>query len=735
MHRILLSFTFWIFPLAALLSAPELPRAEQGLLDLSAVSLSEQPWVRLDGEWDFMWEKFVDPQNTWPTQDSTHYVPAHWGGFSGKQGFASYRLKVKLGKIYSQPLALKIPEMATAYGLYLNGKLVAQVGKPGVNPDSAQSKSKPLVIPFEGKSETLELIFHVSNFTHKKGGLWDSILLGEQSKLEAERESNLWATLFLSGAILIIGLYHFGMFLLRKEDLQALFFSLLCAMALSRLISTGEMFIVELCPNIPWELRVKMEHLPIYFMPMLGLLFTRELFPNEFHNKPDLVIQWVGGIGGGICLLLPAYIHSHVMNIYQFYVIFILGYIVWGLLKAIKHRRAGAFAYFIGGVFIIGTTINDILYVQNIINSGYLTNYGIFIFFFAQAVVLSIKYAEAYKSAGVTATDLQSLNEELERKVKERTRQLAQKTNQLELRNQGLQLSETEARMRATELKMTLDKLKSAQVQLVQSEKMASLGQLTAGIAHEINNPLNYMFVGIDNLKHITQDFLSVVALYDKIIVAPESEKPKLIEELNALKEEIEYESLVEDLQMLLQDMKYGASRTAEIVKGLRTFSRLDEHAAKATDLHLCIDSTLVILKSQYKDRVEIQKDYDKSLPQISCLAGQINQVLMNLLNNALQAIEGEGVVSISTTYIPDRDAAQVKIADTGIGIPDKIKHKIFDPFFTTKDVGVGTGLGLSITHGIIQKHKGEISVESEKGNGTTFTLLLPLDMDLGMKD
>lgn len=714
------------------------PEAQQGILDLRQQSLKDVGKVSLNGEWAFYWGCFLDEtmkQELDACKQTYIGVPSSWTnqGYSSN-GYATYRLKVLLDRDYSD-LSLKVPEMATAYRLYINGELNASVGVVATNAAAAIPKTRSLLIDCSTEDRAIDLVMHISNYSNAKGGLWDNIKLGDSKVLLWEQERNRLVSVFLIGAILIIGLYHFVIYLLRTSDKQSLYFSVLCALALSRVLATGEMMIVELFPNIPWELRIKMEHLPYYSMAVVGLMFTKQLFPEEFNQKKYKAIIWIGGIISAISLLTPASIHTLMIDYNQFFLLYVLGYLFWGILVAVRKNRAGAIAYAIGIICIFISTVHDILYIQYIIyDEEYWTNYGIFIFFFSQAVVMAIKYSNAYKKAGSTARKLERLNIDLEEQVSERTRQLTQKTSQLELMNHGLKLSENEARVKAQELNLALKQLKDAQVQLVQSEKMASLGQLTAGIAHEINNPLNYIFVGLDNLKIMYQDMVKVVEIYDKIaITESEGERQELQQQLDTLKVEIDYESLAHDLWIMLGDMKSGAIRTAEIVKGLRTFSRLDEHAPKQTDIHVCIDSTLVILKNEYKNRIELIKDYGSDIPIISCLAGQINQVLMNLLNNAQQAVEGEGQVHITTRHLKQRNGVEILIQDSGVGISKEVQSKIFDPFFTTKDVGVGTGLGLSIAHGIVKKHKGYIGMESEVGVGTTFRLILPIDMDKGL--
>jgi predicted ATPase/signal transduction histidine kinase len=283
---------------------------------------------------------------------------------------------------------------------------------------------------------------------------------------------------------------------------------------------------------------------------------------------------------------------------------------------------------------------------------------------------------------------------------------------------------EEKVRERTSELNQTLKKLQSTQSSLVESEKMASLGQLTAGIAHEINNPVNFIYAGINSLKTNLDDIFEVLDLYDEMNTKNTEAK---LEEIEELKDEVEYEELIEEIDALTKSIRNGAERTAEIVKGLRTFSRLDEDSLKLADVAENIDSTLVMLTNQLKDkRIKVVKEYDKKAPKIECFPGKLNQVYMNTMVNAIQAMELDGTLTLKVLLL-DENRVQVRIQDSGAGMDEETKIKIFEPFFTTKDVGEGTGLGLSISFGIIEKHKGKIEVESELGEGTSFIITLPI--------
>ncbi len=275
------------------------------------------------------------------------------------------------------------------------------------------------------------------------------------------------------------------------------------------------------------------------------------------------------------------------------------------------------------------------------------------------------------------------------------------------------------------ELADEMDFLKNTQTQLVHSEKMASLGQLTAGIAHEINNSINFISSGMVSLKISIESMREIVEEYTRIDNGDDINE--VIESVKNLKKEHEYDEIVDELDDLVNDINYGVQQTIEIVKGLRVFSRLDEEDAKNANINDNIDATLILLRNITKGKIEIIKHYDEGMKEIECYPGRLNQVFMNILNNALQAMPKEKKDGQITIYTEEeKDMVSVRIKDNGVGIPDEIKNKIWEPFFTTKEVGVGTGLGMSITYDIIEKHGGKIELESEVGEGTEFIISLP---------
>jgi len=317
------------------------------------------------------------------------------------------------------------------------------------------------------------------------------------------------------------------------------------------------------------------------------------------------------------------------------------------------------------------------------------------------------------------------------RKIKNKNKTLSYKNIAIQQQREELNESYEEIKTINEELSkknkklyVAMEKLKETQMQLVQSEKMASLGLLTAGIAHEINNPVNFIFTGVNSLQNDFKDIDIVLKEIDKLSPGSENLKEK-IEKIQKLKKEYYFNDAYDAIYETISDIQTGSERTIEIVKGLRNFSRADKGDWVLADIHEGIEASLLLLKSKYKNRIKLIKNYDETLPFIECLPGKLNQALLNVINNAIDAIPKKGFIKIITIWV--KSYIFVHIKDSGSGISSEIKDHIFEPFYTTKEVGKGVGLGLSITYGIIKDHNGDISLESELGKGTEFIIKLPV--------
>ena len=391
--------------------------------------------------------------------------------------------------------------------------------------------------------------------------------------------------------------------------------------------------------------------------------------------------------------------------------IFLLGISLYSLRKGYRPAKFFLLSWFL----LICSMVIFLLSDLNILPHNFLTNYIFTIGSIFEALLLSFALADK----------INILKKEKEIEQLEKLRVLGENEDLIKEQNSKL---EEKVRLRTDELEQAVRNLQNTQSQLVSQEKMASLGQLTAGIAHEINNPINFVSSNIAPLKRDIKDIMEVIEFYRESAQKEFSQETK--KEAKKLEDDLELDYVLEEVEQLLKGMEDGAKRTVEIVKGLRLFSRVDEQDIKKVDLHDGINSTIILLNSSIPGKIRIVRDYGE-LPMVECLAGKINQVFMNIINNAVHALADnldkitDPVITIRTRT--SADFVTVEIQDNGPGMPEHVKQRIFEPFFTTKAVGKGTGLGLSIVYSIIENHKGTLEVLTEEGQGTSFIISLPI--------
>ncbi len=296
---------------------------------------------------------------------------------------------------------------------------------------------------------------------------------------------------------------------------------------------------------------------------------------------------------------------------------------------------------------------------------------------------------------------------------------------EVQLSDQLVRQRQVNANLEQT-VKARTSQLDAAHQQQVLHEKMSALGRLVAGIAHELNNPINFIYGNVDFLEGYLRDLISLVELLDE----SDDIGPELRARLDSRKAEISYDYLARDCTKLIESVRAGAERSASIVRDLNNFSRTNATSFHEFDVVRGVESTLNLIGPLIKNRIKIRRQYEDDVPLIRCNGGHINQVFMNLLANAAQAIEGDGVIDISIETIEAGEMVRIQVADSGHGIADEDREKITDPFFTTKDVGEGAGLGLWVTLGIVHRHGGLLACKSEPGKGAVFTVTLPVAPD-----
>ena len=449
---LLLFFLLTLFQCAPPANQKKPPVAVKGVLDLRpSATLGNQGWdfekggiVSLDGEWEFYWEEFLDPTNVvgaeyiQPLHEKINYisVPNSWNGHNVSSdgdipkiidgdGHATYRIRFLTKQ--TSDLSIQLPTMGTAYKLFINGKLITTVGQIGITPEESKPDYKVQVVRIpEVISGEYEFIFHISNFNYKQGGIWYPIPIGLDRDIVKEREKNLFVDIFLAGSLLIMGLYHLGLFSVKRKDSSALWFGLICILVSIRTLLTGEFYLYTLFPNFPFNLGVKLEYLAFYLGIPFFILYLREIFPEDSPKFPILVIQISSYLLLIPVVFFPPRIFTHTVLAMELIAIISILFGVYIFIRAISKGREGAKSFLAGSIFLIFAMINDILHTNLIIYTGFYTPTGLFIFIFSQAFLLSARFAKAF-------TQVEDLSENLERKVIERTEQLNQANKTIEV--------------------------------------------------------------------------------------------------------------------------------------------------------------------------------------------------------------------------------------------------------------------------------------------------------------
>jgi len=419
------------------------PLAKKGVIDLSHWDFKNDGKIDLNGEWGFYWQQLHEPLSTELGSKEAYFkVPGKWNGYEydGKkltgQGFATFQLKVKVPST-GEILALKVMDMGTSYRLWVDGELLLTNGTVGKNKNAAQPLYLPQTASFLPKSDTVHIILQVANFSHRKGGVWKPIELGWGSQINQERERNLSFELFLFGSLLIMGVYHFGLFILRRKDKSSLYFGIVCLLTALRVILTGERFLISLYPDFNWEITQKLEYLTFYLGVPLFPLFLRTLFP-EFNQKIVNSVFSVGVVFSLFTLVTPMSISSYGMVYYQVVAAAYCLYALYALIRAAINKQNSVVWVFIGVVVLVLTVFHDLLIVNEIIHSIALVPFGLFFFIFIQSIMLSLRFSKAFSTMEIMSEQLGIYANQMEELVEERTIELSQSNEELKKTNKKI---------------------------------------------------------------------------------------------------------------------------------------------------------------------------------------------------------------------------------------------------------------------------------------------------------
>lgn len=797
------------------------PRAVRGVLDLSHWDFEKDGPVDLNGEYEFHWERHVPPSDLLSPSHETHGfipVPAYWSNQrlgAGKlpgQGYATYRLRVLLNGV-QQSLALRFQDMGTAYRVYVNGRLLDAVGVPGKDRESTVPRYYPQVLGINESVGRLDIVFHVSNFHHRRGGAWEAIQLGQEGRLRDLRERRVGMDLFLFGSIFIMAIYHLGLFFLRKVDRSPLYFSLFCFVVAVRLLTTGERYLTHLLPALSWGVGLKLEYLSMCLAVPAFALFMHSLFSKEFSRLFLRFIVAASCVVSLVILFTPGRVFSHLLPACQVLLLVTSLYGLYVLVLALKHKREGAFIFLAGFIILSLGTINDIIHVEKMIQTGYFAAFGFFVFIFSQACLLSLRFSRALATVEVQHKELITVNEACRQEIKDRVltedalrqseekyriilqsiedgyyevdlagnltffndaicRILGYPRDELTgLNNRAFMSEETAKRVYGTfnqvyrtgqpakvfgwetlrkdgsrryletsvslmrdergtplgfrglardvtDRKEAEERERHHQQQLMQASKLVELGTLVSGVAHEINNPNNFIMLNAPLLVDSWQAAKPILEDYYR-------------ENGNFLLGGMMYSEMRENIPKLFSGILEGSERIKQIVADLKDYVRPDtSDLNQPVDLNTVIQSALSLLSNMVRkstDRFSV--DLEKNLPLVKGNFQRIEQVVINLVQNACQALpDRKKGIRVSTRWDETNRKVVLQVQDEGVGIPPENLPHITDPFFSTRQDSGGVGLGLAISSRIIKEQGGALNFSSEPGIGTKAEVLLPVN-------
>lgn len=725
------------------------PKARHGMLDLRSWDFAKNGPVRLDGEWAIYWKQYLNQIDS--TQAVTDYVSTGKSWQEGSQkipaanGYATMHLRVLISKTQANELGIKINEFSTAYEFDVNETTIASSGKIGRDESTTTPEYRPQLCLLNDTSQVLDLVVRVANFHHFKGGLLQPVLIGSYDELLSYDRTMSRYGGFLYGLLLIIGLFHLGIYLFRRKETYNLYYSIYCIFSCIANAMINERYLFTVVGPEYWEwcYKISLAIVPIFLSGLL--LFYVAFFKGLIVRWLKITLLTIGAFMVLFVLVTPTTLGSYLELAIPLYLL-IMSLIAIVINSIAMYRKLPASAMlFTCNLLFLAAFIYDGAFVEKQMGTITLVHLCTVAYVMVISYILSKRFASIFAKAEQLSQEVILANKKLEEQ------------------NKNL---EAEVKMRTK--------------QVVLSEKMSVLGQLTANIAHEINTPLGAIKASINTihesfktstdlslnmLKDVNPENLRLIyciiqeALQQELSLSRKDERQvrkKIASELEEM--EVKNASLIADYlvrsgftsvkaeyaELLKQEgieplvsflfeqleqvinnrnVRTAIEKVSKIMYALKNYSRHTVGGEKVSiSLESDIDSVLMLYHNWLKRGVQVTCNYGNIRP-LSCFADELNQVWTNLIMNALQAMNDVGELSISTAE--ENGNAVVKIANNGPKIPEEQLEQIFEPFFTTKAHGEGSGLGLDIVKTIIKKHEGQISVESTDEQ-TVFTISIP---------
>ena len=657
---------------------------KKGILDLRECTLDDDFFLKLDGEWEFYWDRFVSPEEflatSPPLPDLYCDIPSYWSDYSINEkplsgfGHGTYRLQILLPEGYRQTLAFEVPVFDAAYSLFLDGRFINSNGKTGTSEIDSEGGYKPFATGYRPVSDTLDILIHVSNYQHRRGGFWRSMKIGDPLKIDRSSSESALISYISLGILLAFTSFFFIFFLLFKEDKILLFFSLTLAGLLLRFIST-DLYPILLFANISWSWLIRFEYLGSFIAFVFGMWYFYSLFPSKLFYHFRNINTILSAIAVFIIVFFRVVTFSYTMWYFQpMMTLFLLFFVFTSFLHLFK-STPGKWAYFAGSIIIVISLINDILLANSrtAISNEYVIHFAIQIFVFIQAVMLIRKWIVSYHEKESLHAEIAHLNQNLEIIVEKRTAQLE---------SQNLEISDQKEKIE--------NQNKSLQESLDFKNKFFSI------IAHDLKSPI----ASLVQISELTDEDM------------PAEDRLRIWASVKGLMKSAA--DLIDNL------LYWGRSQGNQLHFKPEQVSLpevLNETIALFTEL-----AKQKSIKLSYPNEKEIHAFIDKELMQI---------VFRNIISNALKFTSSGGTVCIKTQAdSKTSDRVNISVEDDGLGM----ERVVIDNLLKNKEIistaGTanehGTGLGLRLCYDLVKINKGEMRIESTPGKGTTVLLYLP---------
>ncbi|MCC2687081.1 MAG: integral rane sensor signal transduction histidine kinase, partial [Paenibacillaceae bacterium] len=680
------------------------PVGEQGVIDANGWDFTSGP-IKLDGVWEFYWLQLLDP-GALATAAKPEYVrvPQVWGRPSDdgksypKFGYATYHLTIRIAASdVDRMMGIYMPSVATAYSMWIDGEHAGGNGVVGTSRESMTASNYSKVYYFRPHSDRVDLTIQVSNFVQRKGGLWEPILLGDSRDITELRERHILYQLLIASALLVMGIYHAFLIGFRRRDILSSVLAVLCLMLAIRMLTTGDILLALFFPGLSWELTVKLEYLSPFISIPLFSVFMLYMYPAESNRLVTRIILLVGAAFSLLVLATPARIYTLTMQTFEAVILVVCFYYIFICVMAAVHRREGALMNVVALLVMFAAVLNDILFYNHLISSMDFAPWGVFVFVFAQTLIVAMKFSKAFYQVENLSSELKEVNMNLEEKIAERTAQLAGSNEQLTLANEHL----------------------------VQEERMRR--RLITNISHELGTPMTsiqgYLQAMLDGVID-PGDPKYVRMIYEKAAFVNRLTRDLFeLSKLEAQQVIFNYDAVGEAEFMQLFDkfaadvaersIKFVVSQDVQIPPGLTFQVRIDSFRIEQVIGNILYNA---IKFTQPGGEIEVSVEAGEATKVRTATSALVHQTTEGNLEHE----EDGGRAGVLT----------VKISDTGPGIDEESVSYLFERFYKGKNKAPrrmdGSGLGLSIAKEIVLLHGGTIGAVNREGGGSTFYFELP---------